>query len=713
MLFATATGAVDADYDRPLFKLLLPIRLRPWTIPDCLAYFDRSRALDNKQPLDDAQRAKASAVAEFIGGTPRLAYLLAEVLESDDALTVAETMNALAGKLAEYYRRRIEDLAPFARGLLDELIRGGEPASATELARRVEADGQNAIAQYMRMLTATDVLRGEKARDSRETLYHVTDRVMAHYYRLRQGSEAARATPLATILDFLRSYYSREERKAQAWKFLQAGRPAEAGVFARLAMEGVRGDFRNYERQFAYRLEIYAEAAPGAFEGDAAAMAARVVDDPAGTFHRLREVVAGGPAAAVVAVLRARALVAMGQPERAGQELAQARSLGDPVALTIAICESGNLAANVFRDSKESARIGMALESLGAQHLPARLDALRERDLAWNLAELGEFSGSEERAAVAAQKARDASDPLGEAIALRYRSYSLAKLGRLAEAVDVAAEAAARAREAGDAREEAISLQYQAYSLRELGRWDEAMSAALARLSLARVHNDARNLSWAALELLRVAVKRPHGEAVVVYREWLDAYRTTADKRDFADPRFEMDALLLAAERAGVWAQLDETLDNAFAVRPRQVFLIADKSLGAGLAGRAPELGRSGTFASAIGLLRRRQRLEKLQPRQSPHWTVDFAEGFASNCRDPDLLDDIAGLLTHDLAAEAPRAAALLRAIAEVDAAADKQAKLQRMDPDLATVIRRLRDLPAPSTEHGAKSKKARKRKDR
>jgi hypothetical protein len=86
MLLATATGGVDMDYDRPLFKAFQDIRLSPWTVRECLDYYNRLRARNGKQPLAGDEEAKARAITDFIGGTPRLAQLLAEVLETRDAL---------------------------------------------------------------------------------------------------------------------------------------------------------------------------------------------------------------------------------------------------------------------------------------------------------------------------------------------------------------------------------------------------------------------------------------------------------------------------------------------------------------------------------------------------------------------------------------------------------------------------------------------------
>ena len=114
MLLATATGAVDIDYERPLFQAFRPINLKPWTPQDCIDYFNRRRAFDGRAPLDADEKAKALAISNFIGGTPRLAQLLADVFDvgtgfkDGEPLSVVAIMNAMVDKLADYYRRGVE-----------------------------------------------------------------------------------------------------------------------------------------------------------------------------------------------------------------------------------------------------------------------------------------------------------------------------------------------------------------------------------------------------------------------------------------------------------------------------------------------------------------------------------------------------------------------------------------------------------------------------
>ncbi|MEZ5583731.1 MAG: hypothetical protein R3F37_14135 [Candidatus Competibacteraceae bacterium] len=70
-------------------------------------------------------------------------------------------MDALSDHLADYYRRRLDDLPGNATGLLDALIRQGEPCSQSRLAARVNAR-QNQIADAFSYLTEGRLLIGQR-----------------------------------------------------------------------------------------------------------------------------------------------------------------------------------------------------------------------------------------------------------------------------------------------------------------------------------------------------------------------------------------------------------------------------------------------------------------------------------------------------------------------------------------------------------------------
>jgi hypothetical protein len=146
LVAASAGGAFDRDYDSRLFQAFKEVALEPWSVEDCLVFFDRQRNDAGKPPLAGSARARAKSVASFIGGTPRLATLLGDALFDEDVLRAADLLQRLIDELTPYYKERIEALPGRSQKLLDALLRGGEPATQSEIAQRVKANSQAAIA---------------------------------------------------------------------------------------------------------------------------------------------------------------------------------------------------------------------------------------------------------------------------------------------------------------------------------------------------------------------------------------------------------------------------------------------------------------------------------------------------------------------------------------------------------------------------------------
>jgi tetratricopeptide (TPR) repeat protein len=478
MLFATATGTVDIHYDRPLFQAFESIRLSPWTPDDCVDYFNRLRRLERRSPLSVDEEAKARAIAEFIGGTPRLAQLLAEVIDTQEALTVADTMSALADRLAEYYRRRIDDLPQLARGLLDALIRGGEPASQTALAERVGAGGQNIIARTMADLERADIIRGRRAPDSREKLYGVTDRVFVHYYRLRQGSVVARHTPLATILDFLRSFYSRDEQLLQALKHLEAGRPAEAGLFSRLATEGMKRPANEYLSAFSKRLELYVDGLVDAERAPILELARRLKDEPEESYHQCdltdqsRSLVM-----ALCSAIKAQALERMNLTGPAREALDRISETTDKDAAAVMNCERHLFFRDVTQDcDASSGRMSELPVILGIPSVGIRLAAA-----VLAAAELRKSRRFEDVIALVQPMAIEALSAGKQTVEMHLLSelvMSLTEEDRHAEALEASERVSRLAEEIGSPVACAASLAQTAMLHGQLGHGEEAAELA-------------------------------------------------------------------------------------------------------------------------------------------------------------------------------------------------------------------------------------------
>ena len=702
MLIATATGSVDMDYDRPLFQAFQPIRLEPWSQDTCIRYFNRRREAEALAPLDAAAEAKARAVADFIGGNPRLAQLLADVLETQDALSVAGTMNALADKLADYYRRRIDDLPALAQGLFDALIRGGEPASQTELAQRVGADGQSTIARVMQDLQRADIVRGLPALDGRETLYRVTDRVFAHFYRLRQGQQLALQTPLATILDFLHAFYSRDEQRAQAMRHLNAGQPAEARIFADLACEGVpvgigfNGYFGYFDRRLKRIASCCAEALPVPLD----AILREVREHPERIADQVRQWEPVTPIAkAAAAIIAAQALARMGLMDQADERLtAEITANSDAAAQVLLYSEKGFLLTSKGYRTDAIRCLAKAGEA-SATALPASLGALALSCRAFSLDALGRYEEAIRTAREAAALAAQAGDVREQAAALHHAAFSLDELDRHEEAVGTAREAAALAAQAGDVGGQAAALRLTAFSLSALGRNEEALATFLKSFALARSISDRSSMGSAAIFAIGVAAHMPSPEAIDAFAIWVaEDEKTPQDEREL-DWRPLLETLFAAATQVRAWELLDKLIED-HADRLAGAYFRHLSTVGAAIARVAAAEGRAAGFEAARGVLPRVVRLCSLL--ENPDFSPDSALSeivatFARHCRDVGLIRDVAGLLTPELDPDAPQQAFLLEALARVDEAKNPQAVLARMDPDIALWVRRIRDLPEPT----------------
>ncbi len=560
MFLATATGTVDMDYERPLFQAFQPIRLEPWSQQTCIDYFNRRRATEHKPELDAGLEAKARAVAEFIGGNPRLAQLLSDVLETQDALSVAKTMNALADKLSDYYRRRIDDLPPLAQGLLDALIRGGEPASQTELAKRVGANGQNTIARIMQDLQRGDIIRGKPAPDSREKLYQVIDRVFVHFYRVRQGNQATLKTPLATILDFLRAFYTHDDQKQQAELYYNAGKIAEASVFAGLSNEtGQVSTYSVYRDNFERRLNWLAQYCPHAMPAPVSELISQIEQDPESIVENLSHSTSKEPLRkAIETIMSAQALTRLNLLEQA-QALLTSR-LSEHINLTADILlldELGYIAC--WEKHDESFCQTFDIEFMqDIAILPEWLQPLALNIIACRDCIQGDFEHSLSNSRHVASIAKKVNDNWQQSISLQYAAFSLLNLGQHEDAVQTAKQAASLAEKASDISEQAVSLQQAAYSLGELGQHEDAVQTAKQAASLAEkagaISEQAESLRHAAFSLLQLG---QHEDAVQTAKQAASLAKKAGDIRGQAE------SLRHAAYSLGQLGQHEDAVQTA------------------------------------------------------------------------------------------------------------------------------------------------------
>ncbi len=419
LLAASARGTFDRDYNRPLFKAFEEVALEPWTVDECVVFFQAQRAAAKKQPLTEIQEAKARAVATFIGGTPRLATLIGESLLEDDPLRAADLLDKLVDELTPYYKERIEALPTRSQALLDGLLRGGEKCSATELARRVGAPSQPAIAAPLDELRKDLVVVGEKAPGSAEVLLRVSDRVFAHYYRKRILAHGQETCPLEALVDLLAVFYSPEEQRREAEKLKTRGLAREAAVMERLWRSHQAGS-KERQASFGEKMATWTRLMDeGCFEDGLTFLDEALADARAANDH----------------VAEVKALVG------------RAWTLSSLLRYADSIVTAGEAAALAARAGD------VAEQAIALSHAAFSLEQLERYDEALAMAR---------EAAALAERAGDVDE---QAIALRQAAFSLGELERHDEAIATAHEAAALAERVGDVGEQAVALRYAAFSL--------------------------------------------------------------------------------------------------------------------------------------------------------------------------------------------------------------------------------------------------------
>lgn len=503
LIAASASGAFDRDYDAGLFQAFREVALEPWSLEECLAFFARQREEAGQPPLNERESARAKAVATFIGGTPRLATMLGDVLLGEDVLGAADLLRKLVDELTPYYKERIEALPGRSQILLDALLRGGEPATQSELAKRVGASGQGAIAGPFHDLARERIVIGVKASRSAEVLYRVADRVFAHYYRFRIVEHGNALCPLEALVDLLAEFYSPDEKHDKAGEFARLGRLDEARVMARLS-DAERGKTQAIRFQVLYELQNYywprrlsllasetvaaslSEVARIAFSGNLDD-ARRRIGELLGTASRAEDRVAillmrtaldayegfaGGLLSADEAVTIASAIT---NPKYLTEaELGRAFSLGEVGRHqdALAVCE-------------DIAKRARANDDKQVEHRALR-------GASESLARLLRYSEAVEAAERSAVLAREDGDARGEAAARCAAAQYLTLSSRYAEALDAAKRSAALAREVRDVHKEAEACKLVAWNLGQLRRDWDALDAAERSAALAHEAGDVR-----------------------------------------------------------------------------------------------------------------------------------------------------------------------------------------------------------------------------
>jgi tetratricopeptide (TPR) repeat protein len=382
MLLTTATRPPDDKASKRLFLAFERLMLAPWTPPEFVAFY--RRAFRGGLAVTAPVEAKILALSQFLGGSPRLAVLMGDILHSNDALSAVQTLDQLVDELTPYYQDRILNrLKPKPRYLLDEMLRGGEPCSQSELAERVGAASQPEIAQPFQALLRDQIVVGSRASGGRKGLYRVADRVFAHFYRKRYLAQDSHS-PLAGMVDFLEAFYTQQELLEQIERLSDAGELDKAEILAQALRQGA--DWH------------------GASAGNRRRVCRRRLDDAVAMLG------AAGTPALLEALRGVDALVKEGAVVKALDAADAAEALADgPTELAVVRIVQGSVCSTLPGDPKAVQRFADAVEQAERAGHPA-LQALALEGLAGAEALTGEHEAAErhfQQADAVADKAGD------------------------------------------------------------------------------------------------------------------------------------------------------------------------------------------------------------------------------------------------------------------------------------------------------------------
>lgn len=236
MFVATAVqGDFDEQHNQRLFRQFEHRSLPRWTPVDHRNYLGK-RARQQGGTATAQQLNRIDAYSRYTGGNARAAAVLAAtILDVDDPLDGADDLDAAIEKMSDYYRALIARIPDNTKKLFDALVRGGEPASQTELAERTGAR-QNDISRAFAWLVDNGYVSESRQPGQKTKQYRVLDRLLVQFYRMRYLHPGQRSR-LAVMADLLADTLSFSDKWQFARRYAGQGLEPEAQTLVELALQ--------------------------------------------------------------------------------------------------------------------------------------------------------------------------------------------------------------------------------------------------------------------------------------------------------------------------------------------------------------------------------------------------------------------------------------------------------------------------------------------
>lgn len=209
---------LDNDYNKRLFQVFKKFNIEPWTGTEFLEYYQKKTALSCYKNLQlsiiKKSKYKVKAIAQFTGGSPRLAVILSNLVIEKNILDTAQLLDGIVDELTPYYQDITNDIPHKSKILFDMLIRKGENMTQSALAACFDPPlEQKTIARSFAWLIDNHYVISEKLAKGHSKNFFVRDRVYVLYYHKRQIFADKPNALLEIFVDFLASFYSQQEQK--------------------------------------------------------------------------------------------------------------------------------------------------------------------------------------------------------------------------------------------------------------------------------------------------------------------------------------------------------------------------------------------------------------------------------------------------------------------------------------------------------------------
>jgi DNA-binding transcriptional ArsR family regulator len=213
-ILATAPRLFNGVQSRtkPFYGFFRPVRLQELTAAEAIQLLIRIANLREQTELvsflkTPMGKARVQAVEHLAGGNPRIYVIFAEFLSRESLEELVQPFMALLDALTPYYQSRMQYLSAQQREIVEFLCDRKYPATVKDIAQRCFITSQTTSSQ-LKELKEKGYVNVESI--GRESFYALKEPLM----RICLGMKKERDSTLKFMVDFLRTWYSKDELEA-------------------------------------------------------------------------------------------------------------------------------------------------------------------------------------------------------------------------------------------------------------------------------------------------------------------------------------------------------------------------------------------------------------------------------------------------------------------------------------------------------------------